>query len=67
VLEDFPPEKAIGRIKEFTAYYSRNFLFGHDLFRAVQPAESLDEAFERATAFLAKEPRVTAAPSVAGI
>jgi tRNA-dihydrouridine synthase len=40
--EDFPPEKAIGRIKEFTIYYSKNFFFGHELFRAVQPSPNLD-------------------------
>ncbi len=40
-LEDFPKEKAIGRIKEFTIYYAKNFFFGHELFRAVQPSPDL--------------------------
>jgi tRNA-dihydrouridine synthase len=49
--EDFPPEKAIGRIKEFTIYYSKNFFFGHELFRAVQPAPDLIILKERACTF----------------
>lgn len=67
VLEEFPPEKAIGRIKEFSIYYARNFLFGHSLFRAIQPSEDLDEIFSRATMFLESRPQVTVAPSVMGI
>ena len=34
-LEDLPPERAIGRMKEFTAYYSENFFFGHELFKGM--------------------------------
>lgn len=49
--EDFPPEKAIGRIKEFTIYYSKNFFFGHELFRAVQPSPNLNVLRERAVEF----------------
>lgn len=49
--EDFPPEKAIGRIKEFTIYYSKNFFFGHELFRAVQSAPDLIILKERACTF----------------
>ena len=57
-LEDFPPERAIGRIKEFTAYYSDNFLFGHELFRCVQPAPDLNTLRERAHAFLKVGPQL---------
>jgi len=49
--EDFPPEKAIGRIKEFTIYYAKNFFFGHELFKAVQPSPDLTVLKERALAF----------------
>ena len=49
--EDFPPEKSIGRIKEFTIYYSKNFFFGHELFRAVQPSPDLLALKDRAIAF----------------
>jgi tRNA-dihydrouridine synthase len=67
VLEDFPPEKAIGRLKEFSSYYARNFFFGHELYRAVQGACSLDVLRQRALAFLSRDPRLTASPSVAGL
>ena len=67
VNEDFPPEKAIGRIKEFTTYFARNFFFGHDLYRAVLSSPTLDTARERAEAFLKAEPQLSREPSVAGI
>ncbi|MBN1130871.1 MAG: tRNA-dihydrouridine synthase family protein, partial [Chitinispirillaceae bacterium] len=66
-LEDFPPEKAIGRIKEFTTYFSRNFKFGHDLFRLVQGAPDLATLKTRATRFLSNHPEVSKEPSVMGI
>ena len=47
VEEDFAPERVLGRVKIFTAYFSRNFLFGHTLFTAVQAAPSLAAARER--------------------
>lgn len=55
-LEDFPPERALGKIKEFTTYYADNFMFGHELYRKVQPAETCEVAFERAVAFLERSP-----------
>ena len=65
--EDFPPERAIGRIKEFTTYYARNFLFGQQLYGAVQSAETLESCFKRANAFLCASPKISSAPGVAGI
>jgi tRNA-dihydrouridine synthase len=67
VLEDFPPGRAIGRVKEFTAYFARNFFFGHDLYRLVQGSSSLEEVYVRAVGFLSRNPRTTASPSVAGL
>jgi tRNA-dihydrouridine synthase B len=67
VLEDFPPEKAIGRIKEFTRYFAQNFLFGHELASRVQSAQSLEILHERAVGFLSSNPAVTKKPSVAGL
>jgi tRNA-dihydrouridine synthase len=67
VREDFAPEKAIGRLKEFSAYYSRNFFFGHRLFRAVQGAHSLEKLHAAAMSFLSDSPRVAVSPSVMGI
>jgi tRNA-dihydrouridine synthase B len=65
--EDFRPEKAIGRIKEFTAYFARNFIYGHELFRRVQSAPDLAELKKRAFAFLSASPAVEQTPSVMGI
>jgi len=67
VLEDFPPEKAIGRLKEFAAYYARNFFFGHELYRRVQGASSIPEIRAGAAEFLAGYPRTVEVPSIDGI
>ena len=57
-IEDFPPERAIGKIKEFTTYYSKNFFFGHELFRRVQSANNLETIQERARRFFETDPKV---------
>ncbi len=49
--ERFPPEKRLGRLKEFTHYFSRNYKFGHQLAWKVQAAKSMAEALERAESF----------------
>jgi tRNA-dihydrouridine synthase B len=64
---DFRPEKAIGRIKEFTAYFARNFIYGHELYRKVQSAPDLAALKIRATEFLSASPGVEKEPSVMGI
>ena len=51
--EDFPPEKAIGRMKEFTAYFAQNFFFGHELFRASRRACNIEELRSAALRFFA--------------
>ena len=67
VLEDFPNEKAIGRIKEFTKYFAQNFLFGHELASRVQSAQSLEILHDRAMGFLSSSPTISQRPSVAGL
>jgi tRNA-dihydrouridine synthase B len=67
VNEDFPPEKAIGRLREFTKYYSCNFFFGHLLKSIGQGAPSLNILYEKAMEFLSAKPRPVARPSVSGI
>ncbi len=39
----FPPEKAIGRIKEFTWYFSKNLKFGHYFASRIQSCTSSNE------------------------
>jgi tRNA-dihydrouridine synthase B len=67
VNEDFPPERAIGRLKEFTAYFSCNFFFGHQMRSAAQAAPSLAVLNEAVTGFLSSHPRTVDKPSVRGI
>jgi tRNA-dihydrouridine synthase B len=67
VLEDFPPAKAFYRVKAFTRYFARNFVFGHTLDSLAQGARSL-EALRRGTEeFLARGPAVTRHPDVTGL
>lgn len=67
IMEDFPPGRALSRIKIFTAYYARNFLFGHTLFAAAQGARSEEALRERAMLFLANHPTIVNDPTVSGI
>lgn len=50
----FRYEKRIGRLKQFTHYYSKSFVFGHRLASVVQNCKNLDEAKERASEFFMK-------------
>ncbi|HWR72541.1 MAG TPA: tRNA-dihydrouridine synthase family protein [Nitrospirota bacterium] len=50
-LELFRPQYRIGRLKEFTHYFARNYQFGHYLASRVQSSMSVDEARERARLF----------------
>ncbi|MDR0310993.1 MAG: tRNA-dihydrouridine synthase family protein [Acidobacteriota bacterium] len=59
-LEDFPPEKAIGRLKEFTAYFAQNFFFGHELFRESRRARNIEELRASALNFLESGPQLSA-------
>ncbi len=53
LLERFRPERRLGRLKQFTHYYGRNFTFGHHLAIAVQTSSSVEQAFDRAQQFFA--------------
>jgi tRNA-dihydrouridine synthase B len=67
VNEDFAPERAIGRLKEFTKYYACNFFFGHLLRNAVQKAQTLGELHDEAVKFLEANPKTVERPAVAGV
>ncbi len=49
----FTPERRLGRLKEFTHYFARNYQFGHLLASKVQSSSSVVEARERAGVFFA--------------
>jgi len=43
----------MGRLKEFTHYFARNYKFEHTLASRVQSSSTMDEARERARTFFA--------------
>lgn len=59
-LEDFPPDRAYGRLMEFTFYYAKNFFFGHEMYKGIQRAKTPEEIREGAMRFLESEPRLSA-------
>jgi tRNA-dihydrouridine synthase B len=52
--EHFRPERRLGRLKQFTTYFARNYAFGHHLATKVQASNSMEEAREQANRFFAK-------------
>ncbi len=59
LYQRFLPERRLGRLKEFTHYFARNYFFGHHLAARVQSSQSLEEAWQRAETFFAEnEPGV---------
>jgi tRNA-dihydrouridine synthase len=67
INEDFPPQKALVRIKILAPYFARNFVFGHTLFSALQSAPDLPTALSRADRFLSSAPEVFKDITLAGI
>jgi tRNA-dihydrouridine synthase len=59
-MEDFPPERAFGRLKEFTAYFAQNFFFGHELHKGIQKATTAAEIRAAALRFLEGKPQLSA-------
>jgi tRNA-dihydrouridine synthase len=55
----FRPERRLGRLKQFTTYFARNYAFGHHLATKVQTSISVEEARERADRFFEKAHAVT--------
>jgi tRNA-dihydrouridine synthase len=58
-LEDMPPERAFGRLKEFTFYFAKNFFFGHEMFKGIQKAHTPGEIREAAARFLEAGPQLS--------
>lgn len=67
ISRDFESREALRAIKEFNAYYARNFFFGHELFRKVGASRTPHQAREAAEAFFRRPPRVVREPSVMGV
>jgi tRNA-dihydrouridine synthase B len=51
LIERFQPDRRLGRLKEFTHYFAKNYFFGHHLAAKVQASCSLEEAWRQAVAF----------------
>jgi tRNA-dihydrouridine synthase B len=51
VNELYRQERRLGRLKEYTHYFAKNYKFGHILASRVQSSNSVDEARERAEIF----------------
>lgn len=55
----FPPERRLGRLKEFTHYFAASYTFGHHLASGVQTSESMEQAVERAERFFVENEQIT--------
>ena len=58
-LEDMPPDRAYGRMKEFSYYFAKNFFFGHEMFRRVQGAHTIEAVRAAALGFLEAKPQLS--------
>ncbi len=47
----FRPQYRLGRLKEYTHYFARNYRFGHHLASRVQSSGTVEEAWDRAQLF----------------
>ena len=54
LMERFPRERQLGRLKQFTYYFARTYTFGHHLATAVQTSDSVEQATDRAAGFFEK-------------
>ena len=61
VMEDLPPERAFGRLKEFTFYFAKNFFFGHEMYKGIQKARDPEGIRAAALAFLEAGPQLNLA------
>jgi tRNA-dihydrouridine synthase len=64
---DYRPIYRLGRLKEFTHYFARNYKFGHSLATKTQSSSSMDEARERADTFFANNSEESMPATGAGV
>jgi len=64
---DYRPIYRLGRLKEFSHYFARNYKFGHSLACRIQSSSSMDEAMERAGAFFANHSKESIAATGAKV
>jgi tRNA-dihydrouridine synthase len=63
-LEDMAPERAFGRLMDFTYYFAKNFLFGHQLYKDIQKASTPAEIRDAALRFLEASPTLNPGKSL---
>jgi nifR3 family TIM-barrel protein len=51
LAEELPPPRDLYRLKEFGVYFARNFKFGHQLWKKIHNARTMDEAGEKTAEF----------------
>lgn len=56
IKELFPPERRLGRLKEFTHHFAVNYQFGHQLSSGIQGSRTMKQAEERSADFFEKNP-----------
>jgi hypothetical protein len=56
IKELFPPERRLGRLKEFTPPFAQNYQFGHQLSSRIQASRTMTQAEERAADFFKNNP-----------
>ena len=66
LVQRFRTERQLGRLKEFTHYFARNYTFGHRLASAVQSSSTVQEAIDRAQAFFTRNDEEYAAFDLGG-
>ena len=64
---NYRPVYRLGRLKEFTHYFAKNYKFGHSLASRVQSSSSMDEARERAGTFFANNSKESMAATGARV
>lgn len=67
IREDFEPRFVLGRVRMFSEYFARNFVYGHSFYASLQGATNIDRLCARAEAFLAQRPDVVAEPHLMGL
>ncbi|MDD4869993.1 MAG: tRNA-dihydrouridine synthase family protein [Kiritimatiellae bacterium] len=67
IAEDFSPVQALIRIKIIAPYFARNFVFGHEFFKAVQSSTDMATVRERTAQFFTESPELSKDISVSGI
>ncbi len=55
----FPPERRLGRLKEFTHYFACSYTYGHHLASGVQTSASFTQAVDRAERFFLENEHIT--------